>query len=224
MSDNTLISSKALTVMAQKHFKGNLCFWFLDSADRNYEFHSFFLCMLLSWGLLSFPSLRPCSSVCNSPNTSVQGCFWLGQLVTDAGFKHGWLLPGVRPRALESCWLFVSVRTWIVRMQTSLWPSATGTWPFLGIHPNSPAWGTCWSLAFFLAASVNSSAAFWYVSTYSPRTGQTGAWCCQHLSQHGNCWPLWPLWFSFRVWPRGDTSFISQQFPQALTFPVLLSL
>lgn len=128
--------------------------------------------MLLSWGLLSFPSLRPCSSVCSSPNTSVQECFWLGQLVTDAVFKQGWLLPRVRPRALESYWLFVTVKTWIVGMQTSLWPSATGTWPFVGIHPESPAWGTCWSLAFFLAASVNSSAAFCNESTYSPRTGQ----------------------------------------------------
>lgn len=48
--------------------------------------------------------------------------------------------------------------------------------------------------------------------------------CCQHLSHQRNCWPLWPLWFLLRWWPRGDTSFISQQFPQALTFAVLLSL
>lgn len=169
-------------------------------------------------------SLRPRSSVCNSPNASVQGCFWLGQLVTDAVFKQGWLLPRIRPRALESCWLFITIRTQIVGMQTSLWPSATGTWPFVGTLPNSPAWGTCQSSAFFLAASVNSSDAFCNVSTYSPRSGQSGALCSQRLSHHGNCWPLWPLWFLLRWWPRGDTSFISQQFPQALIFPVLLSL
>lgn len=106
------------------------------------------------------------------PQHISQRCFWLGQLVTDAVFKQGWLLPCLRPRALESCRLFVTVRTWIVGMQTSLWPSATGIWPFVGIHPNSPSWGTCWSLAFFLAASVNSSAAFCNVSTSSPRARQ----------------------------------------------------
>lgn len=111
-------------MIAQKHFKGNSCFWFLDSAERNYEFYSFFLCMLLSWDLLSFPSFRPCSSVCSTPTH--QECFWLGQLVTDAVFKQGWLLPRIRPRALESCWLFITVKTWIVGMHSGHLPLGLG--------------------------------------------------------------------------------------------------
>lgn len=100
-------------------------------------------------------------------------------------------------------------------MQTSLWPSATGMQPFVGICPTSPASRVCQYLALFLAVSVN--------ALQGPCLVPPRDVACQHLLCNGNCWLLW-LWFLFCLWPRGDAFFISWQSPQALVLLDLLSL
>lgn len=92
MSDNTLISSKALTVMAQKHFKGNLCFWFLRFCRQELWVSQlfFFLCCFLGacFPFLHLDHVHLYATALTHQSKGVFGWdnWWLMQVSSTAGF------------------------------------------------------------------------------------------------------------------------------------------